>query len=299
MKENNNTPIINKDKSIKTNYNINRKQRIRRANSKPNISKRQNLINHEFNVNEKEQSFNAINKGNQEQKYNKNNLYKEYSTYNPFEDTHPSLFREGEYSINSKINKYLNTKRVIDCNYQEPPTYKKQLSNYNTPKDDWAEMLYHPTKNQNLANNVKNSKTFQSNIFPNKEIPFFKLRHIKESKYSDQLHKTQITTLPGCVKRGKNDIKDDNYFGMKNTESYLYKVEHDFNSNVYFGPNTKEEEKVSMNYPVEQRYHGSYKRGVKDNDIFNLNKEGKPENIIPGKKMFKNKNAFRSQIIFI
>ena len=160
-------------------------------------------------------------------------------------------------------------------------------------------MLYHPTENKNLAKKVINSKTYQSSIFPKNDTPSESIRHSKETRYSDRLHKTQITTLPGCVKRGKNDIKDDKYFGMRNTESYLYKVEHDYNSNVHFGPlNQEAEEKFEMNFPVEQRYHGSYQRGVKDNDIFNLdNKEGKQNENIPGKKLFKNKNA--SQIVFI
>ena len=161
-------------------------------------------------------------------------------------------------------------------------------------------MLYHPTQNKNLAKKIINSKTFQSNIFPISDAPTDKIRHSKETRYSDRLHKTQITTLPGCIKRGKNDIKDDNYSGMRNTDSYLYKVEHDFNSNVYFGPMTKEEEKVEINFPVEQRYHGSYQRGVKDNDIFNLNNEEEvPSAIISRKKLFRNNNAFKSQIVFI
>ena len=86
---------------------------------------------------------------------------------------------------------------------------------------------------------------------------------------------------------------------MKNTESYLYKVEHDYNSNVLFGPLSKEEEKVENYFPVEQRYHGSYQRGVKDNDIFNLKDEEEEENnFIPGKKLFKDNKTFKSQIMF-
>ena len=53
-----------------------------------------------------------------------------------------------------------------------------------------------------------------------------------------------------------------------------------------------------MNFPVEQRYHGSYQRGVKDNDIFNINDTEIKQNIIHGKKLFKN-NAFKSQIVFV
>ena len=53
----------------------------------------------------------------------------------------------------------------------------------------------------------------------------------------------------------------------------IYKVEYDYNSNLHFGPLSKEEKNIDMNFPVKQRYQGSYHRGVKDNDIFNLNNE--------------------------
>jgi len=293
MKENYKNKFSNIEKSIKTNY----KQRIKRNNSKPNISRTKYFINNnQINENEKFMNNNILNNENYDHNYNKDYYYKEYSTYNPSNNC--SFLRGNLYNLKNKFCN--NTKRVIDSNYQEAKPYKRQLNNYYNPKDEWTEMLYHPTKNKNLSNKVINSKTYQSNIFPKDDLPSEKIRHTKETKYSDRLHKTQITTLPGCIKRGKNDIKDDKYFGMRNTESYLYKVEHDFNSNVPFGPFNKEEEKVEMNFPVEQRYHGSYQRGVKDNDIFNINDtEIKQNSIIHGKKFFKNISAFKSQIVFV
>ena len=290
MKEKYKNIFNNIEKSIKTNY----KQRIKRNNSKPNISSTKYFINNN-QINENEKFINnIIYNENKSHNYNNDYYYKEYSAYNPSECS--SNFRGNIYNLKNKV--CYNTKRVIDSNYQEAKPYKKQLNNYNNPKDEWAEMLYHPTENKNLATKVINSKTYQSSIFPKDDLISDNIRHTKETKYSDRLHKTQITTLPGCVKRGKNDIKDDKYFCMKNTESYLYKVEHNFNSDVLFGPFNKEEEKVQMNFPVEQRYHGSYQRGVKDNDIFNINDTEIKQNIIRGKKLFKN-NAFKSQIVFV
>ena len=292
---------MEKGKSIRTNYNINYKQRIKRAKSKPNISRAKNIFNDEINNNKTEKSIsNFMYNENQTQNYN--NIYSnnDESGYNPSEEICSSIYNGNEYSYNKNKNIYENTKRVINSNYQDPPRYKKQLNNYSTPKDEWNEMLYHPTENKDLAYKIINSKTFESNIFPIDETPIDKMRHTKETKYSDRLHKTQITTLPGCIKRGKYDIKDDKYFGIKNSESYLYKVEYDYNSNVHFGPLSKEEKKIDMNFPVKQRYQGSYHRGVKDNDIFNLNnEEEKQNNYIPGKKLFKNNNSFKSQIVFV
>ena len=277
-----------KNKSIRTKYNIQYKKRIRRVNSKPNISRTKILINDLTSNNEDNNQIN-------------NNYYKKQFPFinnNPPEEN--SSFINKENSHNILKNDYYNTKRVIDSNYQEPTKYKKQLNNYNTPKDEWSEMLYHPNENKNLSNKIINSKTYESNIFPSADINFDKIRHIKETKYSDRLHKTQITTLPGCIKRGKYDIKDDKYFGIKNTESYLYKVEHDFNSNVHLGL-YKEKENFENNFPVEQRYQGSYHKGVKDNDIFNLNNEEEKQNgiVTTGKKYYKNNNAFKSQIVFV
>ena len=91
-------------------------------------------------------------------------------------------------------------------------------------------------------------------------------------------------------------------------------MERDFSSNVHFGPLTKEEEEIENHFPIEQRYQGSYQRGVKDNDIFNLkmnkgnnyeyvnnygygyNDDEKINN--KGKRMFKNNNTVKSQIEF-
>ena len=299
-----NNQMISKDKNIRTNYCNHYKQKIRRAKSKPSIRRTKECINYNDKndqlvndiIYDENRAQNYYDKNYKDQSINNKNQPEE--AYSSYVNKDPNEY----YSYNQRKNDSENTKRVINSNYQEKPKYKKQLNNYNTPKDDWSEMLYHPTENKDLSNKIINSKTFESNIFPVDNTPINKIRHSKETKYSDRLHKTQITTLPGCIKQGKFDIKDDKYFLNKNNASYLYKVEHDFNSNVHFGPLTKKEEKVAMFFPVKQRYQGSYQRGVKDNDIFNLNlnsEEEKQNSYVPGKKLFKNNNSFKSQIIFV
>ena len=181
------------------------------------------------------------------------------------------------------------------------PEIEKRNNYYNNKishvKDSWSNLISKTSKEgQNkVSRNLENN----NNIF--NSYPYYNTEknHFKKSNNYEMGTTTQITTLPGCVKRGKFDIKDDKYFLNKNNASYLYKVEHDFNSNVHFGPLTKKEEKVAMFFPVKQRYQGSYQRGVKDNDIFNLNNEEEKQNsYVPGKKLFKNNNSFKSQIIF-
>ena len=313
MKDDGSIYSTNTNHSIRTNYN-NYKRRIKRVNSKPNISRTAEFFNNEMAKNNNKNSKNIdINY------YFTNQTYKNNKNYNK---NYPNFYSTEETSssnqINSEISKknlYPNTKRVLDINYQDAPKIQKHINNDNTPKDDWSEMLCQPANNSLYSKNkrISNSKTFQSNVFPNENDPIEKIRHNKETKYSDRLHKTQITTLPGCVKRGKYDIKDDKKFNVKNTESYLYKMEHDFTSKVHFGPLTKEEEEIENHFPIEQRYHGSYQRGVKDNDIFNVGlNNGYKYNygndydddngdriVYKGKKKFRNNNTFKSQIEFV
>ncbi len=313
MKDNASSISSYTNNSIRTNYN-NYKRKIKRVNSKPNISRTKEFFNNEIIKNNKNnESNNEINYYYTNQNYNnKYPVNQNHSLCYPTEETSSSSYQQ-----NSEISKkslYPNTKRVIDINYQEAPKIQKHINNDNTPKDDWSEMLCHPSNNSLYSKNkrISNSKTFQSNVFPNENEPIEKIRHNRETKFSDRLHKTQITTLPGCVKMGKYDIKDDKNFNVRNTESYLYKMEHDFSSNVHFGPLTKEEEEIENRFPIEQRYQGSYQRGVRDNDIFNVkqkmnkydygndydNAEEEKFNY-KGKKMFRNNNTFKSQIEFV
>jgi len=294
--------ITNNAFNIRTNYKAHR-NKIKRPKSKPCISRRNNNFNYEQNINDiKNNLKNDI--------YN-NHYYKNKENYSIFWQNDDSSNQiEQQSSKMSKFSNqkfYPNTKRVLDTNFQDAPKNQKHINNDNTPKDDWAEMLYHPSDNSAYPRNEKinNSKTFQSHVFPNPNEPIEKIRHYRQTKFSDRLHKTQITTLPGCIKRGKYDIKDDQNFSMRNSESYLYKMEHDFSSNVHFGPLSKEEQQIENYFPTEQRYQGSYQRWNRDNDIFNFKKysnkqeEEEKVNNYHGKKLFKNNKTFQSQIKLI
>ena len=313
MIDNGSVISTNTNNSIRTIYN-NYKRKLKRVNSKPNISRTKEFFNNEIIRDNKN---NHNNKGinyyytNQTQK-DKYPVKQNHSLYYPTEEISNFSYQQN-FDIPKKAL-FPNTKRVIDTNYQEAPKIQKHINNDNTPKDDWSEMLCHPSNNSLYSKNkrISNSKTFQSNVFPNTNEPMEKIRHSRETKFSDRLHKTQITTLPGCIKRGKYDIKDDKSFNVKNTESYFYKMEHDFSSNVHFGPLTKEEE-MENRFPKEQRYQGSYQRGVRDNDIFNLKMNGmnkydygneyendeEEKTNYKGKKKFINNNTFKSQIEFV
>ena len=74
-------------------------------------------------------------------------------------------------------------------------------------------------------------------------------------------------------------------------------MKHDFNSNINFDNKGVDFDNVN-HFPVQQRFCGSYQRGVKDNDIFNLHGNYNDGNNNNHKKFFKNNNTFESQITF-
>ena len=123
-------------------------------------------------------------------------------------------------------------------------------------------------------NQILNSQLFQKKMIPllNYNNNFGERRHFKEiNNYNDYITTTQITTLPGGVKRNKYEIKDDYYFQKPYNYSRLFKSVYDYNSNINFEENY---DPITQGYnvntfPTKERYYGSYKRGVKDNDIFN------------------------------
>ena len=141
------------------------------------------------------------------------------------------------------------------------------------PNDTWNQFLSRTSGEESIIGQnkkISNSKTFQSSIFQNDGYQQGPIRDLKTTKYSDHIQKTQITTLPGGVKRGKYDIKDAVNFRQNNTESHLYKMKRDYNSNINFENKRIDNENVN-NFPAQQRFNGSYQRNVIDNDIFNLN----------------------------
>ena len=126
-------------------------------------------------------------------------------------------------------------------------------------------------KNQNQKN--KASNIYYNNIYPksNDNSDLNEKNHFKKSNFYDYTTKTQITTLPGGLKRNYYEIKDDVDFRVKSTDSHLIKNINEFNSNINYIDNY---DPIGQGYnvnsfPTQQRYQGSYRRGVYDHDIFN------------------------------
>ena len=125
------------------------------------------------------------------------------------------------------------------------------------------------TKNQK---NKALSTRYNNNYFNYNDCNYpYEKRHFKKSNNYDYTTKTQITTLPGGLKRNYYEIKDDMDFRLNTTESRLIKNINEFNSNINYIDNY---EPIGQGYnvnsfPTQQRYYGSYKKGVYDHDIFN------------------------------
>jgi len=178
-------------------------------------------------------------------------------------------------SDTKNYNNYLLTKNTK--NY-----YTNNINNYknreiekkpNYIKDPWSEILTKTSKEDKYE--IKpNPKRYESNhILSSDHYYNGEKKHFKESSNYDYTTKTQITTLPGGVKRNKYEIKDDMYFGKPYNESRLYKMIHDYNYNVNYDQNYNPiTQGYNINcFPIRQRFQGSYKRGMKDHDIFNTN----------------------------
>ena len=213
------------------------------------------------------------------------------------------------YNINQKSNKVdigcqvninLHHKSINNNNFLKLiPKHKLRKSKSTIGTDTWAAMLSR-TSSEGLNRKVNNSKTYQSSIFPNGNLykDYLEKRMLKRAVFSDHSKKTQITTLPGGIKRNKYDIKDNAYFNKKNNHGFLYRILHDYDLNVdYNNPKPILQGYNINNFPVKQRYYGSYQKGVINHDIFHLDK--KDEITFPHKRLFINNSTFKSQINFI
>lgn len=177
-------------------------------------------------------------------------------------------------NYNVSTNNYNNNNNHFTNIYEYNEINKKP----NYIKDPWSKMLEKTSKEgQNIMpNNRKNISNFSLNEhFQN----YGQRKHFKESSNYDYTTKTQITTLPGGVKRNKYEIKDDMYFRKPYNESRLYKMIHDYNIDVNYEQNY---DPITQGYnvncfPIRQRFYGSYKR-IKDHDIFNTNFNRKYQN---------------------
>ncbi len=201
------------------------------------------------------------------------------------------MYRPDSQSPTVSIRTDYSQKRIRNkINRDKPNTYNNLTTNnfYNTNKnnnyggiqkmpnyvkDTWSTMMSRTSKEG--QNKIKpNPKRYQSNIIEGGHLfNHNEKRHFKESSNYDYTTKTQITTLPGGVKRNKYEIKDDMYFRKPYNESRLYKMIHDYNCNINYEQNY---DPITQGYnvncfPTKQRFYGSYKRGMKDHDIFNIN----------------------------
>ena len=204
------------------------------------------------------------------------------------ESKSPTLSIRTDYSQKRRRNKINRVKNSLadekknfnlTTNNFYSPNYKKNIIEYkeinekpNYIKDPWSTILSKTSKEgQNIIpNGRKNKSNFMINEYFHNHG---QKRHFKESSNYDYTTKTQITTLPGGVKRNKYEIKDDMYFRKPYNESRLYKMIHDYNIDVNYEKNYNPiTQGYNVNcFPTKQRFYGSYKRGMKDHDIFNTN----------------------------
>ena len=169
--------------------------------------------------------------------------------------------------INFDLNENTNNNNYYFSKYNEYETNKRKA---NVNKGNWGEMLSRTSK-EGRDQITSNPNNYESDVLARNHYYYDgERRHFKESNNYDYTTKTQITTLPGGVKRNKYEIKDDMYFRKPYNESRLYKMVRDYNCNINYD---KDYDPITQGYnvntfPIYQRFYGSYKRGMKDHDIF-------------------------------
>ncbi len=179
------------------------------------------------------------------------------------QENNPSV--RTEYGKN-KFNKKNRINRV------KSPESEKRINYDNNKiknvKDAWSNMISKTSKEG--QNKVSNNPKYQSQIFSSYPS-YHEKNHFKKSNNYDMSTTTQITTLPGGVKRNMHEIKDDMYFRKPFNESRMYKMIHDFNSDLNYEDNYNPiTQGYNVNeFPNYQRYFGSYRKNVNDHDIFN------------------------------
>ena len=181
------------------------------------------------------------------------------------DDNNPSI--RTEYGKN-RFNKKNRINRVKSPEIEKRNYYNNKPSQV---KDSWSNLISKTSKegqNKPPRNSDNNTNIFNSNSYYNKEK-----NHFKKSNNYEMGTTTQITTLPGGVKRNMYEINDDMYFKKPFNESRMYKMIHDFNADLNYKDNYNPiTQGYNVNeFPRYQRYLGSYRRDVQDHDIFNTN----------------------------
>ena len=175
---------------------------------------------------------------------------------------------------NNKISSSIRTKYGIR-NLKGMNRIKSPQNNnrcYNKMKEPWSALISKTSKEG--QNKISNNPNFQSNIlnsnlYNNNE----EKNHFKKSNNYEMGTTTQITTLPGGIKRNKYEIKDDMYFRKPFNESRMYKMIHDFNSDLNYEDNYNPiTQGYNVNeFPNYQRYFGSYRKKTKTYLKYNEN----------------------------
>ena len=184
-----------------------------------------------------------------------------------YDYNYPSI--RTEYGKN-RFNKKNRINRVKSPKKETRNCYNDN-NKINHVKDSWSNLISKTSKEgqDKVSRNLDNN----NNIF--NSYPYYNTEknHFKKSNNYEMGTTTQITTLPGGVKRNMYEINDDMYFKKPFNESRMYKMVYDFNADINYKDNYNPiTQGYNVNvFPKYQRYYGSYRKYVKDNDIFNTN----------------------------
>lgn len=161
------------------------------------------------------------------------------------------------------------------------------------------------SSNFNYISNVSNyplrrptdPRIYRSFVFSESNKPEPYHRVLMSTEYKKYDNTSQITNLPGAVKRVDSEINDNykpNIIPDK-SESHLRRITRDYNSNIACLPGSKINEEKQRNYyvcPMKIKYECNNIFGKTEKDIKNNNENTKNTNYIFHKKQSFKSNAF-------
>ena len=274
----------------------------------------QSHISHESNVSLRTQYTRRSSK---QQPLRHNDIYStshlnEHNT--PYNTESNSQYQLTQFSRHKTTNPFPqpDSRRIFDPSLQDDDNDSNNTSPYNKhqyalPIDTWNSFMSKTSNEESICGTkqrISKSKNFQSNIFSplnNSTTPYNdpnQRRIIKATDNSQYSTTTQIVGLPGGVKRGQFDIKDDKKFYNKQNIGYLYKMQREYND-AFSNEINKEEVEGDKEFPTEQRYGSTFHNKNRSQILGNEDKINNDNSLKKGKKRpIGACNYFQSQIQF-
>ena len=278
----------------------------------------QSQISHESNVSlrtqytrrsSKQQQHQHQQPPHQNETYTTSHFNNEHNYPYPYNTESTSQYNATQFTRHKATNPFPqpDSRRIFDPSLQDDETdTNNNKHQYTLPIDTWNSFMSKTSNEESICGTkqrISKSKNFQSNIFSplnNSTTPYNdpnQRRLIKGTDNSQYSTTTQIVGLPGGVKRGQYDIKDDKKFYNKQNIGYLYKMQREYND--AFTSEVNKDDQVDKEFPTDQRSGSTFHNKNRSQILGNEDNINNDNNLNKGKKRpIGACNYFQSQIQF-